>query len=117
MTKHVLLVLANAVPGKDDEFNRWYSEQHLKDVLKVPGIVSAQRFKFAAPAGETIAGPHPEPKHQYIAIYEVDADDPNTVQADMISRIGSDRMIMTDAMDFGNSIGAYFLPITEKLRA
>ena len=114
MAKYVLLVLANAVPGKEEEFNRWYSDQHLSDVLKVPGIISAQRFKYAAPAGATIEGPHPEPAHKFIAVYEIDSDDPVAVQADMISRIGTDRMIMTDAMDFAKSFGAYFAPITDK---
>ena len=103
MAKHILLVLGNAVEGRDDEFNHWYSGQHLSDVLKVPGIVSAQRFKYVAPAGESVEGPHPEPAHRYIAIYEVDSDDPEAVHANMISRIGTDLLILSDAMDFAKS--------------
>ena len=114
MSKHVLLVLANAVEGREDEFNEWYSNQHLSDVLKVPGIISAQRFKYAAPAAETVEGPHPDPKYKYVAIYEVDSDDPNVVQAAMISLIGTDALILSDSMDFANSVGSYFIPITEK---
>jgi hypothetical protein len=115
MSKHILLVLANAVEGRDADFNNWYSNQHLADVLKVPGIVSAQRFKYVAPAGATVDGPDPKPSHKYIAIYEVDSEDPRAVQAAMISRIGTDDMIMTDTMDTARSIGAYFAPITPKM--
>lgn len=114
MAKHILLVLGNAVDGRDDEFNHWYSGQHLSDVLKVPGIVSAQRFQYVAPAGESVEGPHPEPAHRYIAIYEVDSDDPEAVHANMVSRIGTDLLILSDSMDFAKSVAAYYVPITEK---
>ena len=114
MSKHLLLVLANAAEGRDDEFNAWYTDQHLADVLKVPGITSAQRFAYAAPANATIEGPHPDPVHRYIAIYEVESDDPQAVHAEMISRIGTDQMILSDAMDFEKSSGAYYAPISDK---
>ncbi len=45
-TKHVLVVMSNPAPGKEQEYNDWYTNVHLGDVLKVPGIVSAQRFKL-----------------------------------------------------------------------
>lgn len=38
----LLLVQTNSVAGREDEFNRWYSETHLADVLAVPGGVRAQ---------------------------------------------------------------------------
>ena len=41
--KNLLLVLSNAVEGKEDEFNDWYSNVHLHDGVKVPGFVAAVR--------------------------------------------------------------------------
>ena len=47
MEKHLFVGFTNRVEGQDDAFNAWYSDVHLKDVLKVPGIVAAQRFKLS----------------------------------------------------------------------
>jgi hypothetical protein len=40
------LVLSNPAAGMEDEFNEWYKHVHTADVLQVPGLVSAQRFKL-----------------------------------------------------------------------
>lgn len=45
--KGVLLALTNAVEGRDEEFNKWYNEVHLPDVLKIPGIIAAKRYKLS----------------------------------------------------------------------
>jgi hypothetical protein len=45
--KYTLVVLTNAVEGKEAEFNEWYSKTHLKDVIAIPGFKSAQRFKIS----------------------------------------------------------------------
>ena len=42
MAKYTFVVLTNAVEGKDDAFDEWYTNTHLGDVLAVPGFVSAQ---------------------------------------------------------------------------
>jgi len=39
-----LIVFTNPVEGRDDEYNDWYTNTHLPDVLKIPGITGAQRF-------------------------------------------------------------------------
>ena len=68
--RHVLMVLSNAVDGKDDEFNSWYDNKHLPDVLSVPGFVAAQRYTANA-LQLTEDGP---PAHRYLAIYEIEGD-------------------------------------------
>ena len=45
MAKGVLLVMTEPLPGKEDEFNDWYSNVHLHELVKVPGIAAAQRFE------------------------------------------------------------------------
>ena len=49
MTKCNFVILSNPVAGREDEFNEWYTKQHLDDVLKVPGFVAAQRFTAQDP--------------------------------------------------------------------
>jgi hypothetical protein len=65
--KHVLVVLTEPMPGLEDEYNEWYTETHLDEVVATPGFVSAQRFQLVDDGGAPC--PHP-----YLAIYEVEVD-------------------------------------------
>lgn len=67
MGRHILVVMTNPTDGMDAEFNAWYSNTHLQEVVGIPGFVSAQRFKLAA---EQMGG---ESEYEYLAIYEIDA--------------------------------------------
>jgi hypothetical protein len=87
------VVFSNPVPGKEDAYNDWYSNQHLDDVLKVDGFVAAQRFKRVEVAGNT-AGASP-----YMAIYEIEADDPQAVLDRLVAAVGEGTMIISDALD------------------
>ena len=42
--KTLYIVKANPMIGREDEFNRWYDEIHLDEVLQISGFKSAQRF-------------------------------------------------------------------------
>src|SRR3546814_7682746 len=46
MKEYVYVVRSNPVTGREDEYNRWYSERHLADVMAVPGFVSARRYRI-----------------------------------------------------------------------
>jgi hypothetical protein len=47
-----MVVLSNARPGTDAEFNRWYDEVHVPDILsKIGGFVSAHRYRRVALPG------------------------------------------------------------------
>jgi hypothetical protein len=71
MAKWVVLVESNcAVKGKDDEFNKWYNNVHLVDVLTLREVVRATRYERIAPS---------EGQARYLAAYEVETDDLNTV--------------------------------------
>ncbi len=110
MAKHVFLVLTNPVAGKDKEFNDWYTNQHIPDVVSVPGIVAAQRYKLA----DVQAGAGAPSPWKYLAIYEIETDDLKATFDALQSRVGSDQMVMTDSLDM-NSVGGFvFSPITQR---
>jgi len=69
MEKYVMFVMTNCVPGTDAEFNDWYDRIHLPDVLKVPGVVAAQRYKLTTEQRRTT-----RPDHGYMAAYEIETD-------------------------------------------
>jgi hypothetical protein len=63
--KTIMLALTNCLPGREDEFNEWYDNTHVKDLLAVPGVVSAQRFKI--PSGDEDSAPY-----QYLTVYGIE---------------------------------------------
>ena len=57
----LFLVYADVPAEAEEEFNRWYSEEHIVDLLAIPGILSGARY-------EAIRG---GPK--YLACYELES--------------------------------------------
>jgi hypothetical protein len=49
--EHVFMALANAVPGREEEFHEWYDHRHIPDILSVDVYRSARRFKIIAASG------------------------------------------------------------------
>ena len=92
MAKYLLLVPSSPKPGQEDEYNRWYDEVHLKDVTAIPGVVSGRRYT-ADPSS-----PHPADT-PYMAIYEVETDDPAQVFGEMYRRATDGSMQISDALD------------------
>jgi len=111
--KYTFVVLTNPTPGKDAEFNRWYNEQHIPDVLNAAGFVAAQRFKLA----ETQMAPKLDQTHQYLALYEIETDDLAGSLKDLASRGGTPDMIMSDAIDLKAANARIFEPVAEKVQA
>jgi hypothetical protein len=70
MANSVLVVTSRCKdPAREEEFNKWYDEVHLPDILSAPHFVAAQRYKLAGRPSKS------EPEAQYLAIYEIDTDD------------------------------------------
>lgn len=69
MTGHILIVLTEFTCTAE-EYHRWYDEEHIPAVLKVPGVVSAQRFAFSEVQLPMLGDTNPG----YLAIYELEGD-------------------------------------------
>ena len=105
--KYVFLVQTRAVPGKENEYNEWYNKQHLPDVLRLPGFVSAHRFRYAPMEGTADAS------HPYVALYMVETDNLAATQAALTAAVGTPAMVMSDAIDLPNTKATYFEAIYE----
>ena len=67
MENWVLMVEANCTDeGRDSEFNRWYDEVHVPDVLSASGFKSAARYSIKDAVKD---------KGKYLAVYEIETDD------------------------------------------
>lgn len=94
MATHRLVVFTEPREGREDEYNRWYDEVHLGDVLGVEGFVAAQRFRLA---DAQIGGDGAEAPARYLAIYEIEAPDLEAALEKL--NAGSGSMQMSDALD------------------
>ena len=98
--EELLLVFTNAVEGRDDEFDRWYDETHVPQVLAVPGVSVAQRYRVGeleTPEVEGVPAP-PPPAHRYLAIYRLDRDG-NEVMAEFGTRLATGELDLSPDMD------------------
>jgi hypothetical protein len=68
MAIHRLIVFSAPEPGYEDEYNDWYNNIHLAEVIEIPGFVAAQRFKLSA---DQLPDFKTSP-YEYLAIYEFD---------------------------------------------
>jgi hypothetical protein len=69
MATHLQLVFSD--PGDsvtDEQFDRWY-EEHLEEILSIPGFKSAQRYALDAAIEDGHSGPF-----RRLVVYEVDSD-------------------------------------------
>lgn len=93
MSKHLFLVMTNAAEGRDQEFNDWYDKRHIPDVLKIPGIVAAQRFALSP-----VQRMKPPLPWSYFAIYEIETDDLKATMDTLAARSGTAAMLLSDSM-------------------
>jgi len=71
---HLLLAYTNALPGREADFDAWWDEHHLPEVLAVPGMVRGQRFRYSAEQIRLPAGapqPAPMPHFEHLTVYEI----------------------------------------------
>jgi hypothetical protein len=103
MAEHEMIVLTNPVAGRDAEFNHWYDDVHLRDVMAVPGVISARRFQAVLPGD-----------WKYAAIYRLDCDDPSTVMQEITDRWKTERMPTSDAFDDSGFLMILVKPIGDE---
>jgi hypothetical protein len=95
VAKGIFVVQSNpSSPEREDEYNDWYTNTHLGEVCAVPGIVSARRYKVQN-AGDPTSDPD---RKQYMAVYELDADDLSQAIEGLGKAAADGTMHMSDAL-------------------
>ncbi len=85
MAKGIMLVESvPSSPDREDEYNTWYDEVHIPQLLTLDGIVAARRLR-------PVDGNGP-----YVAIYELEGDDLQAILDNMIANAG--QLHMSDAL-------------------
>jgi len=107
MARHLLLVFSNPADGCEDEYNDWYTNHHLDEILEIEGFKRAQRFRLA---DAKMTHDTPDAPYRYLALYEVEEDAleradsalfelARTERAEAIAAGRTPKLVMSPAMD------------------
>jgi hypothetical protein len=110
MPRHTLVVFTSPAEGREDEYNQWYNETHLPEVLRTEGFVAAQRFELA-PAQVMDA----DPPSRYLAIYEIEAEDVGKALDSLQQLATSGGMNMSEALDTASAKAWAFSAVSKRL--
>jgi hypothetical protein len=103
--RSLYMVFSNPAEGRDDDYNKWYDEVHIPEVLGLPGFLSAQRI--TQQVGDS---PSPvAPEQRYGVLYEIEGD-PAQVSATLNEAMASGKLNMTDAVDPRSFQMAFWTP-------
>src|ERR1700694_4955907 len=81
---YYFLVFSNPVAGHEEEYNKWYTQQHAQDVVAIPGFVTAQRFvKTELPLYRMVDLQVPK----YLIVYKIVTDNVEAVFAEVTRRL------------------------------
>src|SRR5437867_913537 len=111
MSRSVMVVLSNPTsPDVEEEFNDWYNNAHLADVLAVDGVMSATRYRLSDGDARAASAPY-----RYLAIYELESDDVAGVAKRIGEAAASGAMGVARAFDISGALVNFFAPLTERL--
>lgn len=85
MRRFKMLVFSEPFPGQEAAFNEWYTGRHLDDLCALPGFNAAQRFTLHSVSMGTAL-------NKYLAIYDVETDDPDGLIASMFAARDTESM-------------------------
>jgi hypothetical protein len=92
MPRYKMVVYSRPTPGREDEYNDWYQNVHLRELVALPGFKSARRFRYARSLVEGDAYP-------YMSIYDIETDDIDVVLQGLKSTAEKGLLTMSDAID------------------
>lgn len=87
--RYILHVTSRALPGREQDYDRWYDEIHAAEVLALPGFLSCDRYDELGPDGQ--------PTGTFVAHYGVETDDPAALLQSLFAAVPT--MRLTDAFD------------------
>ncbi len=101
----LLLFMTDIDPTLEDEFHRWYEEEHEPERMTIPGFITARRFRAVE------GGP------KYLALYDLES--PDVLRSGPYRRIiGAGKSAWTRRMDaqFINGRRNVYTCISERKR-
>lgn len=104
---YYLLVFSKPVAGMEAEYNRWYTEQHQKDVVSVPGFLTAQRFVLS----DVQLRDSKQLLPKYFVIYKISTDNLPAVYTEVNRRLKTGETKLSPAFDQTTAQGFTYRPL------
>jgi len=102
--RYVMLVFANPIPGREAEFNDWYTNTHMGDLVQLQGWIGAQRFRIV-----TTVQPRPTSAgygHGYLIIWDLEETEANAALSRMTAAIAGGKSRLGAAFNYTPGAGA-----------
>ena len=110
---YYFFVFSNPVAGHEDEYNKWYNEQHAPDVVAIPGFVTAQRFvKTELPLYRMVDLQVPK----YLVVYKIVTDNVNAVFDEVSRRLKAGETVMSPTFDSKTSVSYVYRPFRPEIK-
>lgn len=106
--KHFLHVYSNAVQGREDDFERWYRDVHVREMLQLPGFIACQRYVLSE---SQMGRSHPQ---RHLAIWEIETDNLAALHDQLLGDMASGALTGSDAFDLSTAVNHTFSPIGER---
>lgn len=100
-----------ASQAEDAEYNDWYTNSHLADVLKTPGFVAATRYRL----GDEQPEGAPPASHRYLAVYEIEVEDVQGALDALVA--GRPDRYLSPALDTARTVANVWTPIARLERS
>jgi len=81
-TQFVLIVGHDVPADREEEYNAWYTTEHIPAMMQVPGFVTARRFVAVKSVPSKASSGSPAPK--YLAVYDLESKE--TLQSEAFSK-------------------------------
>ena len=108
MPRYKMIAGSRPVAGREDDFNVWYDNEHLPQVVALKGFTKARRLKLA----QHVQGAESAP---YAAIYEIETDNLGAVLGQFGEAAASGRLTRSDAMDYASASLAIYEEFGDEL--
>jgi hypothetical protein len=102
--RYAFLVFANPIPGREAEFNDWYTTTHMGDLLQLAGWVGGQRFRIV-----TSVQPRPSVAgygHGYLMIWDLEETEANAALSRMTAAIAGGKSRRGAAFNYTAGAGS-----------
>ena len=105
----ILVVHLNPLPGRDSDFDQWWTYVHIRDVMCLTGSLGVQRFRRHRHQLHHDAQTH-IPHHEWLTIYEI-ANTRASV-AEHLRDGATERMPISDGAEYETVSDYYFDPVS-----
>ncbi len=107
MTQCKLIALTSPIAGREQDYHEWYNNVHLPELVNGLGLQGAQRYELVAKmiGADT---------NQFLAIYDVETDDPDGFMGRMGAFAQSGGMTVSDTTEPAG-YSAFFRAIGDRL--